>query len=158
MPRLRSLRRFAIALGATMAALLGGCGFSGTLSTQVSQWSSQGSFTTNEQQVVADVRSVQRAVASGSPLQLRTVCGGLTSDAGTLYDTLPTPDHAITNELGAAMHDFFTAAASCAVAPATRTAAVSRDLSIIDRGIAELALAGRRLARDGVRSAALPPR
>ncbi len=120
------------------------------------QWVSQNSFLSNERQVLADVHSLHLAVEKGSAIQLRTVCGGLSSDAGTLYGSLPTPNHPLTNELGASMVDFFHAAESCAVAPSTRGIGTARALSDLRRAMTELASARRTLRSFGVSSAALP--
>jgi hypothetical protein len=146
-------RSIAVAVGATAAATaLAGCGYSGSQRQQVQSWVAQTSFVVNERQVLADVRSVELAAQKGSALQLRTVCGGLSSDAGTLYSSLPTPDHALTDQLGASMQDLYDAAESCAVASSTTSPAVRRDLARIERGLAALARARVRLQADGVRS------
>ena len=151
----RSAGRAALVLAGGLA--LAACGYSGHGAAQVRSWVAQSSFVANERQVLADVRSIELAVAHGSALQLRTVCGGLSSDAGTLYETLPTPDHTLTDELGGSMETLFPAATSCAVASSTRSARVTRDLATIERAMTELARARQRLAADGVRSPQVPP-
>jgi hypothetical protein len=147
------LAALVLAAGLALAA----CGYSGSGAAKVRSWVAQSSFVANERQVLADVRSLELAVAHGSALQLRTVCGGLSSDAGTLYETLPTPDHTLTDELGGSMETLFPAATSCAVASSTRSARVTRDLATIERAMRALARARQRLAADGVRSPQVPP-
>ncbi|MHB8243951.1 MAG: hypothetical protein ACYDGN_01165 [Acidimicrobiales bacterium] len=139
---------------AAVALASASCGYTGSAATQVRQWAGQNSLVTNEQQVLADVHSLRLAVTKGSPLQLRTVCGGLSSDTGTLYDTLPTPDHRLTSDLGAAMEDFFSAAERCAVAPSTKGGDARRALVLVKEGLRELAVARSRLLSFGVRSPA----
>lgn len=143
------------ALAGLLAAgsvLLAACGYEGTQSAQVHQWASQNTFSANEAQVVADLRSLMRAVSHGTAKQLRTVCGGLSSDTGTLYGTLPTPDRKVTNELGAAMQDFFDGAEDCSVTSSTTSAKTAQALAALRRGEGELDLARKALARFGIRS------
>ncbi len=137
-----------------MASGLGltGCGYTGSHAQQVREWVAQNSFAANQRQVLADVHSVELAVTKGTPLQLRTVCGGLTSDVGTLYSTLVTPDHILTSELAKSMEDLFRAAASCSVASSTTAPKVKMALGEIHAGLAELAVADRRLAHFRVHS------
>ncbi|HET9092774.1 MAG TPA: hypothetical protein VFN50_10210 [Acidimicrobiales bacterium] len=156
--RPRPAARVAASAGALAASvLLAACGYGGSSSSALRQWVSQNSFLSNERQVLADAHSLHLAVEKGSAIQLRTVCGGLSSDAGTLYGTLPTPNHPLTDELGASMVDFFHAAESCAVAPSTGGRATTRALSDLRRGMTELASARRTLASFGIRSPE-PPR
>jgi hypothetical protein len=151
--RSAGLAALVLAAGLAVAA----CGYTGSGPAEVRSWVAESSFVANERQVLADVRSVELAVAHGSALQLRTVCGGLSSDAGTLYETLPTPDHTLTDELGGSMETLFPAATSCAVASSTKSARVARDLVTIERAMKELARARQRLAADGIRSPQVPP-
>lgn len=123
---------------------------------QVQSWASQSSFVANDKQVLTDVAGVQLGARKGSALQLRTICGGLQSDAGTLYGTLPTPDHPLTAQLGTSMQDLYDAAASCAVASSTTSATVQRDLARIHRGLVELDGARKRLLAFGVHSPVVP--
>ncbi|MHB1987482.1 MAG: hypothetical protein ACYCSF_05800 [Acidimicrobiales bacterium] len=136
--------------------LIAGCGYSGSHAAQVSQWVAQNSYLANAAQVVADARSVELSVAKGSALQLRTVCGGLSADAGTLYSSLVTPDHRLTRELASSMEDFFHAAETCAIAPSTTGAGVRRSLVEARAGLAELGLADARLRAFGIRTGRLP--
>lgn len=156
-PAPRGRAAVAATLVGAAGLLLSACGYTGTPAQQVRSWVAQTSFVSNEQQVLADVHSVELAVAHGSALQLRTVCGGLESDAGTLDGTLPTPDHTLTSELGGSMATLFPAATSCAVASSTRSRSVARDLARMQRALSSLEQARRRLSADGVRTPQVPP-
>lgn len=145
----------ALWIAAALALLLAGCGYSGSHAAQVRQWVSQSTYFANAKQVASDARHVELAQSEGTPLQLRTVCGGLSSDAGTLYSTLVSPDHLLTHELSSSMEDFFHAAETCAVASSTTSPAVMRALRETRAGIAELLLADTRLASFGVNKRAL---
>ncbi len=134
---------------------LSGCGYSGSHAEQVRQWVAQNTYVVNEQQVVADARSVELAAEKGTPLQLRTVCGGLSSDAGTLYSTLDTPDHTLTEEIAVSMEDFFNGAEPCSVASSTTSPATKGALAKVRAGLAALAVANRRMAGFGVRGSSL---
>ena len=113
---------------------------------------SANTYSSDVNDVFADVRSLRLAVAKGSPLELRTVCGGLASDAGTLYGVLPTPSHNLTDELGAAMSDFFNGAEKCAVASSTRSTAVRRAEGSVSAGMTLMTTVHATLARLGIRS------
>jgi hypothetical protein len=129
--------------------MLAGCGYSGSHASQVHQWVQQNSYWANESQVVADAHSVEAAIARGTALQVRTACGGLGADAGSLYSTLPTPDHPLTDDLNRAMQAFFAAGQGCAATPSTRSAAARSSLGQIQRALGALEVANRRLAGIG---------
>jgi hypothetical protein len=137
---------------AVSAGLLAGCGYTGSQGSQIRQWASANTYATNEQQVVADAHSLLDAVARGSALQLRTICGGISSDAGTLYTTLPAPNHRLTDELNAAMQDFFAAGQGCAVTSSTHSSAAHRAVVATDEGLHELSVVNEGLRRFGVSS------
>lgn len=139
-----------------MAVLASACSYSGPPAATMRSWMSQNSFIANERQVLADLRSLALAVSRGSAKQLRTVCGGLSSDAGTLYGTLPTPDHVVSGELGASMNDLFNGAERCAVAPSARTPSARRGFADIGSGLAELRRARASLRRLGITSPPVP--
>lgn len=146
-----SATRAGIGLAAA-SALLAACGYTGSPGAQLRQWATASTYVANAKQVAVDARDLERAVAAGSALKMRTVCGGLSSDAGTLYSSLDTPDHELTDELNVSMEDFFHAAEACAVARSTRLPAVSRALGEVKAGAAELIVADRRFASFGIRS------
>ncbi len=149
--------RLGAALGALLllGAALAGCGFSGSHASKVRQWARTNSYLSNAEQVALDAFDLERAVRVGSALKMRTVCGGLSSDAGTLYSTLDAPDHTLTSEIARSMEDFFKAAEKCAVAGSTRDASVAWALASVKDGAAELAVADRKMASYGVHSAEL---
>lgn len=137
--------RLALALlGA--AVLAAGCGYTGSRAEQVGQWARQNHLVTDERQVIEDADSLELAMAKGTALQLRTVCGGLSSDAGTLYTTLDAPDHLLTDQIAAATEDFFHAAERCAVAPSITSPGARRALVLDRAGLAELGVVNRDLA------------
>ena len=152
----RLLRRsvaFRPALVCVLAALLvAACGYSGSHAARVRQWASANSYVSNEAQVVSDADHAELAAAKGTAKQLQTVCGGLSSDIGTLYDTLPTPDAPATSALNAASTSLYDGAELCAATASTRTARVRRALADIRRGLAALGRANERLASFGVRA------
>ena len=133
-----------VALGLTA------CGYSGSHASQVRQWAQQNSYNENARQVVSDADHALLAAAHGTALELRTVCGGLSSDAGTLYSSLDTPDHALTNQVAASMQDFFDAAEKCAVTHSTTSARASEAVAQMRKGLAELAKADATFRRFGV--------
>lgn len=144
----RGLAALLLAGGIALAA----CGYTGGHGSQVRQWASQNDYLANARQVAADAHDFERAVHLGAALKMRTVCGGLSSDAGTLYSSLDTPDHTLTNELARSMEDFFDAAEKCAVASSTKQASVGTALAATKAGAAELIVADHRMAAFGVRS------
>jgi hypothetical protein len=134
---------------------LSGCGFTGGHGSQVRQWANQNDYLANAKQVAADAYDFERAVHLGAALKMRTVCGGLSSDAGTLYSSLDTPDHTLTAEIARSMQDFFTAAEKCAVARSTRQSSVNEALAGVKAGAAELIVADHRMAGFGIHSGKL---
>lgn len=140
-------------LGVVLGVVLAGCaGYSGTPRQQVQEWASANSYKANERQVVSDADRLERAQRQGTVLQLRTVGEGLSSDTGTLYQTLPTPDQELTSELNRASQNFFHAGETCADAPSTHTARVVRAMAEVRSGLKELAAARQRFAHFGVSS------
>lgn len=139
------------ALALLLAALvLAACSYSGSHDSQVRQWVSSSDFGYNQRQVVSDAHAVELAAATGTARQLRTVCGGLSSDAGTLYGTLVTPDHRLTRMLARSMEDFFKAAESCAVVSSTTSSGATSAVARTRRGLAELRVADRLLRSFGI--------
>lgn len=135
-----------------LAATLAACGYTGGHASQVRQWAHQNSYISDASQVAADASDLERAVAVGSALKMRTVCGGLSTDAGTLYSSLDSPDRPLTHEIARSMHVFFVAAEHCAVARSTKALAVTRALASVKKAAAALAKADRRMAAFGVHS------
>ncbi len=153
----RPLLRAVLAVPLVLAVVgLAGCSYSGDHSQQVTEWVNQNSFKSNEANVIEDATRVQLAVKEGTAKELRTVCGGLSADSGTLYSSLRTPDETLTHELAASMEDFFRASTLCSVASSTSAPTIAPALSDIRRGLVELAVARQRLSQFGVRSQPVP--
>jgi major membrane immunogen (membrane-anchored lipoprotein) len=142
-----------VAAGFLVAALnLSACGYSGSPSTQLRAWAQQNTYTSDDQQVIDDIHSLELAAAKGSALQLRTVCGGLASDTGTLYTILPAPNQTLTRELGNALQELYDAAESCSVAGSTTSNAVHTDLAHVAKAVTVMNQARSILVHDGVSS------
>jgi hypothetical protein len=101
-------------------------------------------------QLVDDLIRLDKAVKIGTPEQVRTICGGLAYDIGTSYDTLPTPDQALTDDLNNADTSFLNAATSCSSDSAVSTATMTADLAKVRAGIGSLLKAQRLLKSLGV--------
>ena len=84
-----------------------------TLGAQLQAWASNAGYSANVAQINADLKNLQNGYRERKLLSLRTACEGFSTDASQLYTQLPTPDHQITNELGSALSDFFTASVDC---------------------------------------------
>ena len=140
---------------AAVGLLLAGCGYNGSHASQVRQWAYANSYVANAKQVALDAYDFERAVRIGAALKMRTVCGGLSSDTGTLYSTLDAPDHTLTDEIARAMEDFFHAAETCAVASSTRQPSVGRALAEVKAGAAGLVVVDHKMAGYGIHSAEL---
>lgn len=144
-------RRLRLVVGVLVSALaLSACSpYSGSQAQKVRQWAGQNSFVANHDQVISDISLLKKAVKQGSAKVVRTICGGLASDVGTAYETLPTPDQTLTNELNAADEDVVNAATSCSAVGSVHSATMASDLSLFRQGVAELAKAQQRLASFG---------
>lgn len=144
-------RRLLLVVAALVAALaLSACSpYSGSKGQKVREWANQNSFVANHDQLISDIALVKKAVNQGSAKVVRTICGGLASDVGTAYTTLPTPDQMLTNELNAADQDVVNAATSCSGVSSVRSATMVSDLALFRQGVAELAKAQQRLASFG---------
>jgi len=155
-PRRRRLPVAALA-AVLVAAILGGCApYSGTTAQKVRQWVSQNSFRENHDLVITDINDVDMAVRLGAAKTVRTICGGMAVDLGTAYETLPTPDQALTNDLNAADTTLAAAATSCSGVGSVSSPTMTRDLALFRTGIGDLRKAQRVLASLGV-SWKIPP-
>jgi outer membrane murein-binding lipoprotein Lpp len=133
------------------AVILGGCSpYSGTTAQKVQQWASQNSFVANHDQIVADITLVHKAVAAGSAKVVRTICGGLASDVGTAYVTLPTPDQTLTNDLNDADTTVVNASTSCSGVRSVHSGSMAADLALFNTALADLRKAQQRLAALGI--------
>ena len=142
--------RGAVALLVAAAVLAGCASYSGTAAQKVQQWVSQNSFVANHDQLVSDITLVDKAVKGGSAKVVRTICGGLASDAGTAYTTLPTPDPTLTNDLNDADTTLATAATSCSAVRSVSSSTMSKDIALFRAGIGDLRKAQAVLASLGV--------
>jgi ABC-type amino acid transport substrate-binding protein len=141
----------AAALLLAAAGSLASCAAGGTHLQRVRAWFDENGIRGDARLVIADAAALRRAAASGTAKQLRTVCGALSTDAGTLYGTLTSPDHRLTRELAQSMESFFTAAEKCAVAPSTAAPAARAGLAGARTGLSELSRARRLLQALGLR-------
>ena len=133
------------------ALILGGCApYSGTTAQKVQQWVEQNSFRENHDIIFTDINDVDAAVKLGSPKTVRTICGGMAVDLGTAYETLPTPDQALTNDLNDADTTLATAATSCSAVRSVSSSTMSKDIALFRAGIGDLRKAQAVLASLGV--------
>ena len=63
---------------------------------------------------------------------MRTICGGLASDVGTAYVTLPTPDQTLTNDLNDADTAVVNASTSCSGVASLHSATMTADLALFN--------------------------
>ncbi len=130
---------------------LAGCSpYSGTRASKVQQWAKQNSFTSDNDLVVSDIVDAYKAVKTGSVQTVTTICGGLAIDVGTAYDTLPSPDQALTNYLSDADTSIVNAATSCSRISSLGSRTMRRDLAVLVTGISDLHKAQRLIASFGV--------
>ena len=133
------------------ASLLAGCSpYSGTTAQKVREWVSQNSFVANHNLLITDINDVNKGVKSGSAKVVRTICGGMASDVGTAYETLPTPDQALTNDLNDADQTFVNASTSCSGVGSLASSTMQKDLAMFRVGIGDLRRAQALLASLGV--------
>jgi hypothetical protein len=109
------VRRVALAILLSVGALvLAGCsGYSGTISSQVGQWAANAPWDQDNAQIQSDLTDLGNGLRERQLLPLRTACAAFPADISTLYNTLPTPDTTLTNELNRALTDFDEAATDC---------------------------------------------
>ncbi|MGD0083876.1 MAG: hypothetical protein ABSD78_11840 [Acidimicrobiales bacterium] len=147
----RHLAGRAVAAGlVVVACLLAGCGYSGTPDQKVQEWAKQSSFVSDNDTLVDDIVRVHRAVKIGTAEQLRTICGGFAYDVGTAYDTLPTPDQALTNDLNQADTAFLAAATTCGDVSSVTSPAMKGVVRNINSGLGALERAQRLLQSLGL--------
>ncbi len=149
---MRRPRRLLSAVAALAVAFgLAGCSpYSGTTATRVQQWARQNSFASDNDLVVNDIADVYKAVKAGSVQTVTTICGGLAIDVGTAYETLPSPDQALTNYLNDADTAIVNAATSCSRISSLGSRTMRRDLAVLMKGISDLHKAERLIGSLGV--------
>jgi hypothetical protein len=111
----RAIPRALVAV--TLAAVvLGAAACSGgptTLSGQLKAWALNATYSADVAQISEDLTALRNGLQERKFLALRTECEGFGVDVEALYGELPTPDLAITNELGASLSSYYTAAEDC---------------------------------------------
>jgi hypothetical protein len=85
----------------------------GTPSQKVREWVSHSSFLANGNTLLSDISRLRRAAQIGSAKDVRKICTGLVDDAGTMYETLPTPSLKLTDDINAADETMARAANTC---------------------------------------------
>jgi hypothetical protein len=110
----RGVSRFLVAgtLGAVVLAAAA-CGGPTTLSAQLKSWATTATYSADVAQISEDLIGLRNGVAEHEFLQTRTECEGFGVDVETLYGELPTPDHTITDELGASLTSYYSASEDC---------------------------------------------
>ena len=123
----------------------------GSTRVQVGAWASGASYDSANSQIDSDLSYLAKAQRSAAFKAFQVNCEGFSGDVETLYETLPTPDTALTNELNAAFTSWFNAAATCAKASSVRSDAYRDAVSEIASGERSYRLATQRLAHFGVK-------
>jgi hypothetical protein len=143
-----------LAVLALLVAVVVSCascgGYSGTPAQQMQQWSQQYAIPGDISQVLSDAGRIGLAANQGAAKKMRTVCGGLSYDTGTLGGNLPAPDRKVSGEIAKGVQTLFDAAEVCAVESSTTSARTKGALAGIGRGAAALRHVQRELAGLGV--------
>lgn len=132
------------------ASFLAGCGYSGSGPAKVQAWARQSTIVSDTGLVVDDVRRARLAVKDGAVHQLRTICAGLAYDVGTAYDTLPSPDQQLTDELNAADELLVSSAGACSQVSSVSSVRTRGALAKMTSGLAGLEKARERAVSLGV--------
>jgi hypothetical protein len=136
-----------------LAGLVGaGCSnLSGSPAQQMAEWASSASYHVDDAQIESDFPNLAAGVAEHKLLSLRTECEGFGADVETLYGELPTPDHSITDALGAALSTMYQGAEACFRAGSFTSADFARFERDLKSGRAGYEAVRRRLSALGVR-------
>lgn len=146
----RARRRLAPLAAALAVAAAAGCtSYTGTPANQVREWASTATVGTNDADVVADVRALERSVRAGAVKDVTSNCAGLVYDTGTAYDNLPTPNEALTGELNAAYEKFFASGEACSSVTSVTAPGVATALADAADGLRLLDRPTRQLREDG---------
>ena len=141
------IARLAPGLAAVIVAITAaGCTGGGSPAAQLRSWQSGASYGSSQQLFVSDVHEIANGLSRGPLVAVKTACDGLGVDAANAYGELPTPDHALTEDLNGEYLDYTNAAQSCSTAPALRSSAVTRYRLLVAKAADELARAKRRIA------------
>lgn len=124
---------------------------SGTPSQKVSQWTTEVSLSSVDAQINTDLSFLKSADRSKNLRDIQTDCEGFPGDVEQLYETLPSPDTTLTNELNNATQSWFSAAHYCADAHTVNDVSYRRYISALSAGNSAYALAKKRLSSFGVK-------
>ena len=134
------------------AVVLAGCSStSGTPRQQVQQWANQFGYDSLNAQIQDDLSFINKAVSQHRLSALQTNCNGFPGDVEPLYESLPTPNTALTNELGNASESWFNAAADCVAAKSFSSRDYRQYAKAMSSAARQYAVAKKRLATFGVR-------
>jgi hypothetical protein len=143
--------RFAVVLG-FVALMVSSCsGLSGSRRAQVGEWANGASYDSANAQIQSDLSYLSAAARARQVRDFQADCEGFSGDVETLYETLPTPDVMLTNELNHAFEDWFAASADCENATSLTSVAYVQAQSEIKRGQEQYTRAIARLASFGIR-------
>jgi hypothetical protein len=96
------------------ALLLTGCAtYSGGTTQQVREWANGAPWDQDNQTIEADLTDLGNGLRARALLPLRTACAAFPADVSALYNSLPTPDTELTDELNTALTNFDKAATDC---------------------------------------------
>lgn len=109
------MKRVALATLLVVSALvLAGCStYSGGTTQQVREWANSAPWDQDNQTIEGDLTDLGNGLRERELRPLRTACAAFPADVSALYNTLPTPDNELTNELNTALTDFDKAATDC---------------------------------------------
>ena len=147
---MRGLRRL-VAVGA-LALLATGCSnLHGSHAQRVGEWASSANYASNAAQITSDLGFISRATAAHNLRALRTDCGGLGDDVETIYESLPTPDATLSNDLAEASAQLASSASACFAASSFNSADYRSSRRELAAGTAAFDAANKRLRQLGVR-------
>jgi hypothetical protein len=84
-----------------------------TMSGKLQSWATNATYSADVTLISQDLTGLRNGLKERQFLALRTECEGFGVDVEALYGELPTPDLTITNELGASLSNYYTAAEDC---------------------------------------------
>jgi hypothetical protein len=120
------------------------------MAAQIRQWSAGAGFPDLDQALEADFPEMRAGLASGNVKALKTACAGMSIDAGNIYNTLLTPDHALNDALARALSGLANVGQRCStlrsVAPSAArslAAALAADEALYNKERAVIVTADR---------------
>jgi hypothetical protein len=147
----RRRRASALLVIALAVAFVPGCSlYSGNKNERVQEWVNRNAVIADMNTVLSDISSVRRATETGTPKELRTICAGLADDAGTIYETLPSPRLQLTAALDVPVELIFSASNSCSQAVSLTSASTAHALAQLQKAESELKQVQSILATFGV--------